>query len=84
MAAGIDHMQKALLDSFWVDPIEMMPSELPVWCEVWLRLDPDDSDSLLADFFAVWRLEIGYKNQQISFPERLVTLIHASQRQLKN
>ena len=84
LAAGIEHMQKALLDSFWVDPNEMMPSETSVWSEVWLRLiHPDDSDSLLTDFFAVCdQLEIGYKNQQISFPERLVTLIHANQRQL--
>jgi hypothetical protein len=84
LAAGIDHMQKALLDSFWVDPIEMIPSEIPAWCEVWLRLDQtDNSESLLANFFVVCnQLEIGYKNQQISFPERLVTLIHASQLQL--
>ena len=84
LAAGIDHMQKALLDSFWVDPIEMIPSEIPAWCEVWLRLDqPDNSESLLANFFVVCNeLKIGYKNQQISFPERLVTLIHASQLQL--
>ncbi len=84
LAAGIDHMQRALLDSFWVDPIEMMPSDIPAWCEVWLRLvHPDYSELLLANFYAVCDLlEIGYKSQQISFPERLVTLIHASQRQL--
>lgn len=84
LAAGIDHMQKALLDSFWVDPVEMMPSEIPVWCEVWLRLDQsDNTDSLLEGFFAICNLlNISYKNQQIKFPERLVTLIHVNQQQL--
>lgn len=84
LASGIDHMQKALLESFWVDPVGMMPSDDPVWCEVWLRLiQSNDSESLLADFFAVCEiLGIGYKNQQIGFPERLVTLIRANQQQL--
>lgn len=84
LAAGIDHMQKALLESFWVDPVEMMPSEIPAWCEVWLRLDQsDNTDSLLEGFFAICDLlNISYKNQQIKFPERLVTLIHVSRQQL--
>jgi hypothetical protein len=84
LATGIDQMRRAILDSFWVDPIEVLPSEIPAWCEVWLRLEqPGDSRSLLSDFFTVCEtLNIGHKNQQIGFPERLVTLIHANLQQL--
>jgi hypothetical protein len=84
LAVGIEHMQKALLDSFWVDPIVLMPSDAPLWCEVWLRsVQPDDDESLLAEFFAICsQLNIGFKNQHIRFPERLVTLIQANQQQL--
>lgn len=84
LATGIDHMQKALINSFWVDPLEMMPADNPGWCEVWLRLvQPDNSIIVLEEFFAVCEvLGIEYKNQQISFPERLVTLIKADRQQL--
>ncbi len=84
LAAGIDQMQKALLESFWVDPVEMMPLNVPVWCEVWLRIVQSvDSESTLIEFFTVCdQLNISYKNQQINFPERLVTLIMADQQQL--
>lgn len=84
LATGIEEMRKAILDSFWVDPAETIPSDVPVWCEVWLRQEEsDDSHVLLDNFFAVCeRLTIDYKNQHIGFPERLVTIIRASQPQL--
>ncbi len=84
LATGIEQMQKALVNSFWVDPVEMMPSDNPVWCEVWLRLDqPDHFDTLLENFFGICNtFSIEHKNQQISFPERLVTLVRANRQQL--
>lgn len=84
LANGIEQMQQAVLDSFWVDPNDLMPSDTPVWCEVWLRLkSQEDSGSLLEDFFSVCdELNISYKTQKLSFPERLITLIHADIHQL--
>lgn len=84
LAAGIEQMRTALLYSFWVDPDETIPSEVPAWCEIWLRLEePDDSEVLLENFFAICeQLNINYKNQRIIFPERIVTIVHANQQQL--
>lgn len=84
LAAGIEQMQTAILTSFWVDPNELMPADIPVWCEIWLRVEsPEDLENLITSFFDICTiLEINYKRQQISFPERLVTLIQANQQQL--
>lgn len=84
LASGIEQMRLALLDSFWVDPTDLMPLDQPVWCEVWLRLiQHENSDSILTQFFSICEnFGIQYKDQKISFPERLVTLICANQQQL--
>lgn len=84
LAAGIEQMQKAILTSFWVDSNELMPADLPVWCEIWLRMENvEDLENFITRFFDVCTLlGINYKRQQISFPERLVTIIQANQQQL--
>jgi hypothetical protein len=84
LASGIEQMRLALLDSFWVDPTDLMPRDQPVWCEVWLRLiQHENSDSILTPFFSICEnFGVQYKNQKISFPERMVTLICANQQQL--
>lgn len=84
LAAGIEQIQRAILTSFWVDSNELMPAEIPVWCEIWLRLEnAGDLETFITRFFDVCRLlGINFKKQQISFPERLVTIIQANQQQL--
>jgi hypothetical protein len=84
LAAGIEQMQKAIFASFWVDSNDSKPTESPVWCEIWLRMErPENSETLITDFFDVCtNLEITYKSQHISFPERLVTIVYANQQQL--
>ena len=84
LAAGIDQIQRAILTSFWVDSNELMPTDLPVWCEIWLRMEnAEDLENFINRFFDVCTLlGINYKRQQISFPERLVTIIQANQQQL--
>ncbi|MGM0532077.1 MAG: S8 family peptidase [Bacteroidota bacterium] len=84
LAASIEEMQTAMLESFWVDDPELIPDERPCWCEVWLLSGSPESDNeLLNNFFQVCqRIGINYKNQKLSFPERLITLIHANRDQL--
>jgi len=84
LASGINQMQKAILNSFWVDSNDLMPGDIPLWCEIWLRLErPLNAKTLIVDFFKVCdQLTINYKNQHINFPERLVTLVCANQQQL--
>jgi hypothetical protein len=84
LAAGIDQMQRAILSSFWIDSCELMPQDIPVWCEIWLRTETgQDIADLISRFYEVCEIiGINNKRQQISFPERLVTIIQANQQQL--
>lgn len=79
---SISDLRKALLvESFWIDSREYMPSDEKVWCEVWLSSDnPDvlrEFEELLLDE------EIEASSGFIRFPERIVKLIFASKRDLE-
>jgi len=41
---SIEKVKLAFLGSFWVGNKEDMPSETPVWCEIWLRVDDEQYD----------------------------------------
>jgi subtilisin family serine protease len=78
---SINDIRKALLvKSFWTDPEEGIPGTKPQWCEVWLRSQngevPDRFKNLLKE------QDIVYKKRLIRFPERIVMLVYASEKQL--
>jgi hypothetical protein len=85
LATSIEEMQTAVLDSFWIDDPAFMPGNTtPGWCEVWLLSDNSETgDERLNSFYQVCQqLEISFKKQKLSFPERLITIIYANQVQL--
>lgn len=83
---SIAEIQKALLvESFWTDDKALMPSSQQEWCEVWLRDDNDDSESVIARFDELLQSQnIDTKSGIIKFPERVVKLVYASEEQLGN
>jgi hypothetical protein len=74
---SIADIRKALLvHSFWQDRIELIPSEEPEWCEVWLSSDRDEVRRRFEDLLINESIESveGF----VRFPERIVKVIYAS------
>mgnify|MGYP000861546778 FL=1 len=80
---SIENVKLAFLDSFWVGNRDDIPSETPVWCEIWLRIDDNQYDNIEASFRKLCTgLEIPCNDKAIRFPERMVKLIRANAAQL--
>lgn len=79
---SISSIRKALeVESFWLDEKNLIPSDKPEWCEVWLS---SDQDEVVQRFAALLhQFEIKSKNGVIRFPERAVKIISASRSQLE-
>lgn len=89
LVGSIEDIKLALLDSFWIGKREHMPTEIAVWCEVWLRYDYN------ANAHESWKIseesfneicleeEIQVDSKRIIFPERIVKLVKATSEQLK-
>jgi hypothetical protein len=84
LASSIEDIKLAVLESFWVDPLNLIPQDVPKWCEVWLFTDSYKVKSeLLSSFYSLCTtLGISFKEQNIYFPERIVTIIKANRSQL--
>ena len=79
---SIEDVRIALLEALWTDPVSFIPAESPDWCEVWLRI-PNGDESIVANFIETLSLlDIEYKPNYISFPERAVILISGNREQL--
>ncbi len=80
---GVEELKKALLvDSFWTDNKNLIPSITQEWCEVWLR---GDSDEVINKFDVLLQSQnIESKVGYIKFPERIVKVIYASKDQLSD
>lgn len=80
LVESIESLRKAVVHSFWYDPVEQIPeNDNKFWCEVWLRVKPENSSSVIKNFTDICSiLDIEIQNSRISFPEREVVLIFAS------
>lgn len=77
---GIDDLQRAVLQSFWVDDIALIPGNSQEWVEVWLRADSETDDEPLLQLLNI--NGIPYKSERLVFPERIVRLVFANSNQL--
>ena len=85
LVRSIENVRLAMLDSFWFGDTATMPDENPVWCEIWLRFERNDSSGAELNFTACCNtLEIELNTRRILFPERIVRLGKANKEQLKN
>jgi len=83
LVRSIEDVKLALLEAFWVGKVTDMPTNVPVWCEVWLRYERTDYTLAEQDFLTCCE-ELGAEvnRHHIVFPERLVRLVKATHAQL--
>ncbi len=83
---SIEDVQIALLESFWIGKIDLMPDKDAKWCEVWLNINSEQTilQGQIEEFRQILS-EIGVhsKSGELIFPERAVLLIYANRNQLK-
>jgi hypothetical protein len=82
---SIEDVRLAVLESFWpVSERTLIPSNQPVWCEAWIRIDEErdyeEQTGIFSDILN--RINIPYKDHYLHFPERAIILIHANRYQL--
>ena len=77
LVRSIDTIREADVASFWQGPHENMPTlDIRVWCEVWLTTEKQNDSDVLTEFKSLLdEFNIAYKNEHITFPERIVMLI---------
>lgn len=82
LISSIADIRKALLiESFWQDKKDLIPSEDKLWCEVWLS---SEKEEVIQKFEALLReQEIESADGLIKFPERSIKLILANKEQLE-
>ena len=72
LVESINDIKLALVESFWQDPFDQIPSDKLEWCEVWLRGDNEDVE----DAFRKLAGQLGFliQDEAIKFPERTVVI----------
>ena len=77
LVRSIDTIREADVESFWQGPHENIPtSDIRIWCEVWLSTGKQNNCDVLSEFTALLNeFNIAYKDEHITFPERIVLLI---------
>ena len=77
LVSSIDIIREADVASFWQGSHENMPtSDIRVWCEVWLSTEKQNDSDVLTEFKSLLdEFNISYKDEHITFPERIVMLV---------
>lgn len=80
LVRSINTIREADVESFWHGPVENIPKlDTRTWCEVWLRTEKNNDGDVLTEFKSLLNeFDITYKNEHISFPERIVMLIYVN------
>lgn len=80
----IEDIKLALLENLWQDPIENLPTDTSVWCELWLRTEEMTADDVVVKTHKICHdIEIETNNERLDFPERTVIVIRANRNQLQ-
>lgn len=85
LVESIEDVGIALLEALWTDRIELLPTNFPKWCEVWLNIASEQVgaiDDVQKFTEQLKRENIPYKENYILFPERAVILINANRNTL--
>jgi|LSQX01.1.fsa_nt_gb hypothetical protein len=89
LVESIEDVRLAVFRSFWTGNTGDMPTDVPVWCEVWLRYDYDQSrphawEQAEENFLEVCREHgISVNEKNIVFPERIIKLALANKEKLE-
>lgn len=78
---GIEHIRLALLDSFWSDAPQLMPTDLPAWCEFWLA--GSKASGVETQFRRLAEeQQVRCSESSLGFPERVVLLACVTKAQM--
>lgn len=70
-------------EHLWSSPIEFIPKELGVWCEIWLATEGEDITQIIEHLSEVCTLyEIEFLESILEFPQRTIFIIKANYAQL--
>ena len=84
LVARIESVDKSTIENFWSSPIEFIPKEDAIWCELWISGGSDLFEEVEIDLFEVCDfLGIDLLEENISFAERTVVAIKANYDQLE-
>lgn len=78
---SINDVELAVVESLWTDDNkELIPIHTSKWCEVWIRIDENNSFEEQVVLFQTLLANLGidYKGNALHFPERAVFLINAN------
>lgn len=91
LIGSIENIKLAMVDSFWTDKLDALPTDTAVNCEIWLRYEINKTNSepwnsVEEEFHNICdELGVGVdKSKRILFPERIVKLITANREGLKS
>ena len=84
LVASIEHIRRALLHSFWYDPVEFIPkNNVQEWCEAWLVTSAENREELSTAFRDLaQKLNLETQDGDIRFVERTVLLLKANANEL--
>jgi hypothetical protein len=78
---SVSSITKALVESFWNDPLIPIPSEEPQWCEVWLRINSESEIEKFEHLLKEHHIES--TPNHVRFPERAVKIMNVNRAQLE-
>ena len=83
LVKSIEAIKASVVKSLWTDRSELFPHEVASWCEVWLRIQQNNSTAMRDEFSALChKLEIPIKNEFLIFPDRMVCAAFVSDKEL--
>lgn len=80
LIASIEDVREALIECLWTDPIEHLPQNIKLWCEIWIRTG--EGEPVNGFLNIVNELGLEHKANYIEFPERAVLLIRVDRQDL--
>lgn len=80
LVASIEDVREALIECLWTDTPETLPQANQLWCEIWIRVSPNEGVNLFLE--VIRDLQLDYKPDYLEFPERAVLLVRANKEDL--
>ena len=84
---SIEDIRLAVLESFWQDPIDLMPDETPKWCEVWFRtgINEEQARETIDELKTLCgQLNLECQDEFLIFPETAIILVKVNRGALAN
>ncbi|HEY9222104.1 MAG TPA: S8 family peptidase [Lutibacter sp.] len=79
----IDSVEITTVEYLWSSPIEFIPHESAIWCEIWLATEGEPIDPITRHLSEVCTLfEIEFLDGVLEFPQRTIFIIKANYAQL--